>query len=309
MKKQNRFTTSLSLAASLGLACMSGISTGDSSAPKIKHLKLDNYSMPFIDIGEGEPVVFVHGAVSDLRTWSDYVKPISKNNRFISYSRRWYGDQDWPDGKSVYNHDQHALDLARLIESLDAGPVHLVTWSSGAISSTILAAERSELVKSIVHFEPVLDGVMEGVPGADKLGEEWRALWGPVVEAAEAGDSVTAGRKLIEIVFELPEGGFDSIPKANQDIIKANSRTVPLMFFSNETKTNPDCDYLGKINAPTLVLLGAETNPWWTLMSETISTCMSNASLRKVEGVNHNGPIIAVDEIVDIIEQLVASTR
>lgn len=309
MKKQNLLATALPLAAMLALASMSGISSGDSGAPKRKHLNLENYSMPFIDTGEGEPVVFVHGAVSDLRTWSDYLKPISKNNRFVSYSRRWYGDQEWPNGTPIYSHDQHASDLASLIESLGAGPVHLVTWSSGAVSSTILAAERPELVKSIVHFEPVLDGVMEGVTGADKIGEEWRAQWGPVVEAAEAGHSETAGRKLIEIVFELPEGGFDSIPKANQDIVKANSRTVPLMFFSNETKTNPDCDFLGKINAPTVVLLGAETNPWWTLMSETISSCMSNASLRKIEGVNHNGPIIAVDDIVDIIEQTVASTR
>lgn len=309
MKQQNRLVTTLSLTMILGLTCVSGISSGDSETAKIKHLELDNYSMPFIDIGKGAPIVFVHGAVSDMRIWSDYLERISYNYRAVSYSRRWYGDQDWPDGKPVYSHDQHASDLAKLIESLGAEPVHLVTWSSGAVSSTILAAERPELIKSIVHFEPVLDGVMEGVPGAVELGEDWRALWGPVIEAAKAGDPVTAGQKLIELVFELPEGGFDSIPKTNQEIAKTNSRTVPLLFFSNETKTNPDCGYLGKINTPTVVLLGDETNAWWSLMSETISKCMPNASLQKVEGVNHNGPIYAVDEIVGIIEQTVATAE
>ncbi|MEE9319738.1 MAG: alpha/beta hydrolase [Granulosicoccus sp.] len=309
MKRSNKMLTALSLAASITLAYMPAAAVGDSDVPEVQHLKIDSYSMPYIDIGEGEPVLFVHGAVADLRTWASYLKPISQNHRYISYTRRWYGEQDWPDEKPVYSHDQHASDMARLIEALDAGPVHLVTWSSGAISSTILAAERPELVKSIVHYEPVLDGVMEGVPGAGELKEKWNAQWGPVDEAAKAGDSDTAGRKLIELVFEMPEGGFDSTPKANQKIVLDNARTIALLFFSNDTKTHPDCEYLRKIQAPTKVLLGAETNEWWTLMSKTINSCLPNSSLHKIDSVNHNGPLFAIDKIVSLINQHVSTVQ
>lgn len=37
--------------------------------PELKSVFINGDSIHYIDIGKGDPVVFVHGALSDYRTW------------------------------------------------------------------------------------------------------------------------------------------------------------------------------------------------------------------------------------------------
>lgn len=56
--------------------------------------------------------------------------------------------------------DQHAADLAALIEKLDAGPVDLFASSGGAVNALALMAQRPDLVKTLVAHEPPLAGIL-----------------------------------------------------------------------------------------------------------------------------------------------------
>jgi pimeloyl-ACP methyl ester carboxylesterase len=52
--------------------------------------------------------------------------------------------------------DDHAADLAALIEHLDAGPVDIFASSGGAVNALALAAQRPELINTLVAHEPPL---------------------------------------------------------------------------------------------------------------------------------------------------------
>lgn len=56
--------------------------------------------------------------------------------------------------------DDHAADLAALIEHLDVGPVDIFASSGGAVNALALSARRPDLVNKVVAHEPPLAGIL-----------------------------------------------------------------------------------------------------------------------------------------------------
>ena len=59
------------------------------AAPEVKAVFINGDSLHYIDVGKGDPVVFVHGGIGDYRTWGAQMDTFAKNHRVIAYSRRY----------------------------------------------------------------------------------------------------------------------------------------------------------------------------------------------------------------------------
>jgi pimeloyl-ACP methyl ester carboxylesterase len=82
----------------------------------------------------------------------------------VTYDPRGVERSKRTDGSGELSPEQHADDLAALIEALDAGPVDLFASSGGAVNALALVARRPELVRRVVAHEPPLAGL---VPDAE----------------------------------------------------------------------------------------------------------------------------------------------
>jgi|GEM_PF-852306 len=273
------------------------------SASEVATIDLNGTTIEYTDVGTGDAIVLVHGAIGDLRSWEAYVEKLSETNRVISYTRRFYGMQEWPEGDIEYSHDVHAEDLATLINKLDAAPANLVSWSSGSNAASIVAKEYPDLVASLTYYEPVLasgEELMQGVDGYEEVAAEWGARWAPVGEQLEAGDVEEASKRFAEVVFEMEPEGFSSLPEGSQSVILDNARTIPILFQS-QAGTVTDCEYLGEIKQPATVILGTETHEAWSMESRRVHECLSFAELEMLQDANHAGPITNSTEIVELI--------
>lgn len=105
--------------------------------------------------GTGEPFVLAHPNISDARSFTALEPILAKHFDVITFCRRHHwpnepladgGDDQW---------DEHAEDLAALIETLKLGSVHLLGNSNAALISLILARNRPELIRSLILEEPV----------------------------------------------------------------------------------------------------------------------------------------------------------
>lgn len=83
-------------------------------------------------------MVFVHGAISDYRTWNRQRAALAaKRYRAVSCTQRWFGTEPWgTDGPGPGWIATHADDLAAFIRALDAGPVYLVARTAATSCST-----------------------------------------------------------------------------------------------------------------------------------------------------------------------------
>src|SRR3712207_3408229 len=82
------------------------------------------------DLGEGRPVVLIHGWPLSSRSWESQVPAlVAAGHRVVSYDRRGFGQSSQP--WAGYDYDTLAADLDALITHLDLTDVSLVGFSMG----------------------------------------------------------------------------------------------------------------------------------------------------------------------------------
>src|SRR5713226_2500806 len=91
-----------------------------------KTVTVNGCQLAYVDRGSGDPVVFVHGGISDLRIWERQMAAFSENHRAVAYSRRYA----WPNSDILDGTDDqmlpHVEDLAALLRELDLQPARQV---------------------------------------------------------------------------------------------------------------------------------------------------------------------------------------
>lgn len=130
---------------------------GDSTMTKFGPTKTANVNgtaLAYREEGEGEPVVFVHGGISDLRTWRHQLPAIGRSFRAITYSRRSYRPNERVDPKTCDSIALASDDLAAFLQEIGAAPAHLVGNSIGGYFSIVVAIRKPDLVRSLVVQEP-----------------------------------------------------------------------------------------------------------------------------------------------------------
>jgi pimeloyl-ACP methyl ester carboxylesterase len=275
----------------LALLCLA-VPSAAMSGPPVKEVEVNGVRLPYWEQGSGEPMVFVHGGLSGPGAWDPVRDEIARKYpyRFISYLQRYYGTRPWQDEGEKFSVAIHADDLVKFITSLDAGPVHLVGWSRGAAVATTAALKNPSLVRSLILYEATMPSVLPSESLEGKAAREERSrMMGPAVAAYKAGDLMRAIRLMYEAVYQLPPGGFDSLPQATQARVFDNARAIALSFRT-PSRPSVTCDELKNFTQPTLVMHGEKTQTFYALISEAVAKCVPGAQQRVLPNVNHGGP-------------------
>lgn len=256
--------------------------------PVVEQVEAAGASFPVVEAGEGEPVLFVHGAFGDYRAWEPIRDAVAEKHRFIAYTQRQFGTTDWPE-EPVYGRDVHESDLVALLDTWGE-PMHLVGWSYSGPIVLQAALDRPNLVRSVAIYEPTLDTVLQDKPEYEQVLADWNAGWGPIVEASQGGDNEKAIRLGLETVFGLPEGGFKTLPEGAQTMFLENAHTVPKIFAA-PASTPMTCEDLGGIEAPVLILYGTDTLPFFEAAAKEVAECLPHATLEEMPEEGHGAPL------------------
>ena len=252
------------------------------------YIPLNGTELHYVEQGEGEPVLFVHGGLSDYRTWNPQLGPFSERYRAISYSRRGYYPNPWPDAYSVCSLLEHVEDLAGLMAALQLPPAHIVGNSYGAYVSLVFAIKHPERVRSLVLAEPPVHPLLLRLSGGPALFEEFMSkAWLPAGEAFARGDMEGGVRLFIE--GAVGRGEYGKLPEGVRNAMMKNA---PEMAVSTRTEFSvhmPDlsCDEAATIEAPTLLLHGANSPRMYFLINDELARCIPYAEQAEIPGAAH----------------------
>jgi pimeloyl-ACP methyl ester carboxylesterase len=236
--------------------------------PDVRTAKVNGTTLAYREQGEGEPVVFVHGTISDLRVWDQQLPSVGRTYRAIAYSRR-YAPPNEDIGPDLDDQMQpHVEDLATFLREIDAAPAHLVGNSWGAFISLLTAVQHPELVRTLILEEPPVVPLFLSTPprptellrlfatrprtGIALLGILTRAL-GPAQKAFERGNDEEAME-----LFLVGVGGrasYEALPEARIEQFRDNMNSFRAQMLGAGLPPIRD-DEVRNVRIPTLLLTG-----------------------------------------------------
>ena len=258
-------------------------------APEIKAIFVNGDSLHYIDIGKGDPVVFVHGTLDDYRVWQMEFDTFSKNHRVIAYSRRYaFPNKQVINDSADYSPSIHANDLSEFIKKLNLGPVHLVGHSYGAYTALLTTMNHPELVKSLTLGEPPVMPLLQNVPGGDTIVNNFiNKIIKPAAEAFKSGDNEKAIAVFIGGVIG-DTSFFSKIPPEGRSMMMTNILELRGAALSSKNPFTPiSCADLKKINTPVLLMTGEKTALLFHAITEELDKCLANKERAILPGATH----------------------
>ncbi len=110
--------------------------------------------MAYIDEGEGEPIVLLHGNPTSSYLWRGVIPHVSKVGRTIAFDMIGMGHSDKPDiPYRVYDQCDYFVDF---IDELGLKDIHLVANDWGTAVASQYVAEHRDNVKSISYVGNII---------------------------------------------------------------------------------------------------------------------------------------------------------
>ncbi len=256
--------------------------------PKLKTLEINDYTINYLDIGKGDPVVLVHGTVGDYRVWGEQMDAFTKNHRVIAFSRRFaYPNKQVINDSTDYSVTAHAKDLTQFIKTLNIGAVHLVGHSYGAFTSLITALEHPELVKSLTLGEPPVMSLLQNIPDGGAIGHDFVTnVFIPTAEAFKNNND----KKAVEIFI----GGvladslyFSQAPQQQKDIMMDNLLELKAAVSTENLFPPLVCDDIKTLKMPVLLIKGDRSPKILTVIIDELDSCLDNNVLAILPNSSH----------------------
>jgi pimeloyl-ACP methyl ester carboxylesterase len=116
------------------------------------------------ELGEGEPLVMLHGGLVDSRWFDPNIDAFTEHFHVYLPERRGHGHT--PDVEGPISYQLMADDTIAFLETVVREPVDLLGHSDGAFVATLIGMQRPELVKRLVLTSGGFSKEGEAMPDA-----------------------------------------------------------------------------------------------------------------------------------------------
>ncbi|MCA1622914.1 MAG: alpha/beta hydrolase [Acidobacteria bacterium] len=240
----------------------------------------------YIEKGQGEPLVLLHGGVSDYRLWDAQIEEFSRNYRVISYSRRFH----YPNKNSLdaeyRGAETDAEDLLSFLRKLKLKRVHLVGLSYGALTALIFALKHPGMVRSMVLAEPPAHQLIRDLPGGETVYQDFINALKPSVEAFKKGKD----KEALRIFFAALGRKLDSQPPAAIEAVMQNAQAIKAINTSPEPFPKISKEKLRRLKIPVLIITGENTVKIHKLVDEELARLLPNAKEFVIPNAGHGTP-------------------
>lgn len=143
--------------------------------------------MHYIDLGEGEPILFIHGNASWAYLWRNIIPFVIPQGRVIAVDLIGMGKSDKPD--IDYSFADHSRYLEAFIAALDLHNITLVVHDWGSALGFHYAHRHEDNVKGIAFMEALIPPFFP-VDNIEQMGAQLAEIFGAVRDSPE-------GKKLV----------------------------------------------------------------------------------------------------------------
>jgi non-heme chloroperoxidase len=275
--------------AAFSVLTISGTINTVAAADEVKRVSANGTVLAYIEVGQGEPVIFVHGGLQDYRMWLEHLPQFARRYRVIAYSRRnSYPNETSPDGMPDGAADVHGEDLAAFTRALGLSKVRIVAHSSGAHAALFFAASHPDMVVSLALNEPPAAGILLGTQNGAETLKEFAIRLAPAREALKVGDTKSGIPLFVDGVGG--PGAYDRRSVANKNMNADNAASYVADATTKRPRAAFTCDMAKAISAPVLLSNGERSQPFFFRITDQLAACLPNSERIVVAQSSHTVP-------------------
>ncbi len=259
-------------------------------SPKFLHLS-SGYTAAYQEIGEGSPILFLHGFLGSGHCWRSLVELLKDNHRCICLDMLGFGESSKP--MIRYNIAKLMAFVREVVDALNLDPCIVVGHSLGGWVSAAYAIAYPDSVRGLILVAPA--GIRD-----DSFCGRYDALrpllWKtPVVDWA-----FWLAQPIAAIAGK--QDPYQKFWRIRRDL---NANPAARSFIVDRIRPEDAIDTVEKeidqLTLPTLVIAGEHDNtiPMWH--SQTYATEISSARLVVIANADHSLPQDYAQEMTEAI--------
>jgi haloalkane dehalogenase len=121
--------------------------------------------MHYVDEGEGDPVLLLHGEPTWSYLWRKIIPPLAQRSRVVAPDLLGFGRSDKPTETGWYSYDRHVESIEQLVDALGLERLTLVVHDWGGPIGLRFAVEHESIVDRIVILDT---GIVGGRPPSER---------------------------------------------------------------------------------------------------------------------------------------------
>lgn len=217
-------------------------------------------------------VVLSHSIGCDLASWDGVAVRLASDFRVLRFDRRGHGRSEVPNGDATL--ETLGLDALAVMDAFGIARAHYVGISQGGMEGMWIAANQPARVDHLVLANTTAHlGAPAAIQGA--------------IETGHAQGMAVVGNGFLD--RWLPQAFRDAQPAVTAQLRATFAAMSPAGFAAcaavlKHLDLRPD---LGRITAPTLVIVGGAEGPPLQAAAEAIAAGIAGARLLAIEGAGH----------------------
>jgi 3-oxoadipate enol-lactonase len=243
----------------------------------LKFVPIGRYQLNCLDVGQGTPVVLIHGLAGDYKAWLPQIVALKDRFRIVAFDNRGAGKSTQVD-EPVTTADL-ATDTLRLMDYLKIDRAHVVGRSMGGAIAQHMALRAPERIISLTLCASFaqLDALGRRVLTNMREALEWRMNW-----ADHARHSV---QNFVSADF------FNRYPErvaAIENLIGGETRLPACYIRQNEAcQSHNTVGDLHRIKQPTLIMAGGCDPICSPTATKLLSNGIPNARTEIFQNASH----------------------
>jgi pimeloyl-ACP methyl ester carboxylesterase len=271
----------------------------------MKQISVEGINISYIEKGEGNPLVLVHGSPTSSFLWRDMIEKLSEHGRIIALDLPGFGFSD-PPPNGDYTISTYARIFESFLEALAIERATLICHDFGGPIVLTYALRHPEKYQRLIILDTILHTDLPPWPLFIKIakirpiGEIFLRLGGKSIARSQLEEGVMDKSRISEGIVQryyMPDGNPDKLNKTMLGTLRIDYME-DLEFIEKNLQT---------IEKPTLILWGENDKYLPLSLGDRIHKDITGSKMERIPNCGHFVPEDQPERATKIIVEFLGS--
>jgi pimeloyl-ACP methyl ester carboxylesterase len=253
-----------------------------SSQPEVGFAEVNGTQLYYETLGQGHPLVLIHGGYMDRRMWDDQFHAFAKQYRVIRYDVRGFGQSELP---GVPYADRQ--DLYSLLNHLGVEKTYLLGLSLGGMIALDFTLDYPKMVDALILVGSPVPGFPLQLLYTEEQLEQLQARWAAFKKASQQRNRAAMVDALMQDPTLVPSQNYPAARQRVRNNLSEYSFVWVLDPAPKQDLEPPAYERLAEIQVPTLIIMGAQDDPRLFKDAEKLEKDIAGSSRVTIAQTHH----------------------